>query len=218
MKILLIEDDRTLSYSLCEYLSRERFEVVPIFSYSESLSTNVNKFDLAIIDWDLGDGHGLDLLKMWTRNDIKKPMLFLTAKADLIDKVLTLESGACDYITKPFEPRELLARIRVHLRIQKTETQLLTVNQIRVQIRNRSVYFKDQLIDLSKTEFELLYFLIRHPEEVFTREDLLKEVWGYHKSPTTRTVDTHILQLRQKLSSNYFETLHGIGYRFKIIP
>jgi DNA-binding response OmpR family regulator len=215
MKILLVEDDKALSESLAQYLEREFFDVLKVNSFSEACHVVFESFDLAILDWNLGDGQGIDLLKIWRAKNLKKPVLFLSAKTDLTDKVLSLESGAVDYITKPFEPRELLARIRVHLRSQPPSNEIFSVGPIQISPSSREVRYKGQFVDLSKTEFDLLRFLAQHPNQVFSREELLKEVWDYNNAPTTRTVDTHILQLRQKLTADCFETVHGIGYRLK---
>lgn len=215
MKILLIEDDLSLNESLTQYLTEELFSVTQAFSFKQSLQQNPSDFDLIIMDWTLGDGQGLDLLKFWKQSQTQTPIIFLTAKVDITDKVLSLESGACDYITKPFHPRELLARVRVQLRNQNTPAELISVSGIKIIPVERKVFFNQIELSMSKTEYELLYFLARSPDKVFSREELLKEVWGYDRSPTTRTVDTHILQLRQKMCSELFETVHGIGYRFK---
>lgn len=215
MKILVVEDDRNLNESLQKYLTVELFQVVSAFSFTEASRHSPRDFDLVILDWNLSDGFGLDLLRAWKKSTPSLPIIFLTAKADLADKVLSLESGANDYLTKPFEPRELLARIRVQLRGANVELDKIQVGALLIDFTLRKVSWHDRELTLSKTEFELLCFLARHPEKVFSREELLKEVWGYNSSPTTRTVDTHILQLRQKLNSEMFETIHGVGYRMK---
>ena len=218
MKILLVEDDRALSDSLSLYLTRELYQMTAVFSFSEARQKSSKDFDLIILDWNLGDGQGIDLLKLWSRSvPTVPPIIFLTAKSDVADKVLSLESGANDYLTKPFEPRELLARIRVQLRVQKTESEKISVGLLNIDVPFRKVCLEQLEIPLSKTEFELLCFLARNPDQVFSREELLKHVWGYDRSPTTRTVDTHILQLRQKLNSQFFETVHGIGYRLRSV-
>jgi DNA-binding response OmpR family regulator len=215
MKVLLVEDDRNLSQSLCAYLVQELYEMSAAYSYQEALQKNHRDFDLIILDWNLGDGMGLDLLLGWKQSGLQTPTIFLTAKADVADKVLSLESGASDYLTKPFEARELLARMRVQLRSSKPFSPVISVGPLRMETTNRKIMFHENEIVLSKTEYDLLFFLVQSPNKVFSREELLKEVWGYQSSPTTRTVDTHILQLRQKLAAELFETVHGIGYRLK---
>jgi DNA-binding response OmpR family regulator len=217
LKILLVEDNKELSESLSKYLTSELFEVACAYSFREAKTLDPRRFDLIILDWNLGDGQGIDLMKIWNSSKISTPTLFLTAKSDVADKVLSLESGACDYLTKPFEPRELLARIRVQLRKQPISQDVISINEMEIDLSLRQVVYLNKDIFLSKTEFELLYFLAKVPDKVFSRDELLKEVWGYNSSPTTRTVDTHILQLRQKLHPDFFETVHGVGYRLKRI-
>lgn len=201
MKILLVEDDIALSHSLNEFLTREQYLVTSANSFSSAIDTDIRSFDLLIIDWNWGDGQGIDLLRTWRSAGIKKPTIFLTAKTDTADKVLSLESGANDYVTKPFEPRELLARIRVQLRDHKDGNENFSISGISFDIPTRKVSFRNQEIPLSKTEYELLFFLAKNPDRVFSREELLKEVWGYNSAPTTRTVDTQVLQLRQKFDN-----------------
>jgi DNA-binding response OmpR family regulator len=219
-KILIVEDEMNLLKSLSDYLEGEGFQIFT----ANSLQTAELKMhaspDVVLLDWMLPDGQGIDLLKKWRHAGINIPVILLTARADLIDKVLGLELGANDYLTKPFEPRELLARIHVQLRqIQPdhhTEATILEISDIRLVISSREVFYQDKKIELTKMEYYLLKLLLENSNQVFSREELLKQVWGYDKSPTTRTVDTHILQLRQKTHPDLFETMHGIGYRFKV--
>ena len=164
----------------------------------------------------LPDGEGIDYLK-----EIKgeTPIIMLTARADLIDKVLGLEGGASDYLTKPFEPRELIARIRVQLRsasekANEPEREELKLNHIHFKLSERKIFYHERELTFTKMEFDLLYLLATHPNQVFSREKLLDKVWGYENYPTTRTVDTHVLQIRQKLDPSVIETVRGVGYRF----
>jgi DNA-binding response OmpR family regulator len=212
--ILLIEDDISLGPALKGSLESEGYQVTLCPTLNAARETQFADYDLILLDWMLPDGQGIDLLK---EINTKVPTIMLTARTDLIDKVIGLEAGANDYITKPFEPRELLARIRVQLRtVQKgsesediLETQNLILNRI-----ERSISYKGQKLILTKMEFDLLFLLIAAPKQVFTREKLLDEVWGYENYPTTRTVDNHVLQIRQKISTDVIETVRGIGYKF----
>ena len=211
--ILIIEDEVNLQQSLRDYLTGEGFAVTTVSLLKDATVS----FDLILLDWMLPDGQGIDLLKSWRQTGLKTPVILLTAKSDLIDKVLGLELGANDYITKPFAPRELLARIHVQLRQTRDvrHNSDVELSGIKIVFASREVYYHHQKIDLTKTEYDLLKFLMQNPNQVFSREELLKNVWGYERFPTTRTVDTHILQLRQKIAADLFETMHGIGYRFK---
>lgn len=212
--ILLIEDDISLGPALKGSLESEGYLVTLCPNLESARKKQFSDYDLILLDWMLPDGQGVDLLK-----EIKSqaPTIMLTARTDLIDKIIGLEAGANDYITKPFEPRELLARIRVQLRTAQKgienddilETKNLILNKI-----ERSISYKKQNIILTKMEFDLLFLLIAAPKQVFTREKLLDEVWGYENYPTTRTVDTHVLQIRQKISADVIETVRGIGYKF----
>lgn len=215
-KLLLVEDDKSLGESLKTSLMAEGFEVKWCQSLIEARCLDVNDYSIILLDWMLPDGQGIDLLRELTS---KPPTIMLTARADLIDKVLGLESGANDYITKPFELRELIARIRVQLR--SADSKQSTTMQNTIQIENlsmdrsqRTVTYKDKNIPFAKMEFDLLYLLMSNPKQIFSREKLLDEVWGYENYPTTRTVDTHVLQIRNKIDSEIINTVRGIGYKF----
>lgn len=219
-KILLVEDDLNLGDTLKKLLQEESHDVSLLRSFSEALKHDITNIDLIILDWMLPDGQGIDLLKEYRTIKSDVPIIMLTARTELIDRVLGLEAGANDYIVKPFEPRELLARIRVQLRsrtLPMLENQKIQIGQLLIEIDKREVYFSDQKIEMTKMEFDLLKFLAENPERAFSREEILNKVWGYENYPSTRTVDTHILQLRQKLDDNLIETIRGIGYRFKKI-
>lgn len=214
-KILLVEDDRSLGPALKETLGREAFDVVLRTNLAQAREEDFSNYDLVLLDWMLPDGQGVDLLKEIT----SVPVIMLTARTDLIDKVIGLESGANDYLTKPFEPRELIARIRVQLR-SKTGEQVqehestFQINSIQFNLDERKIFYRDIEVIFTKMEFDLLYLLAKNSKRVYSREKLLDEVWGYDNYPTTRTVDTHVLQIRQKMDNNIIETVRGVGYRF----
>ena len=215
-RIHLIEDDSSLGPTLKQSLENNNFEVILSQTLAEARENSGDKYDLILLDWMLPDGEGIDFLK-----ELKQsvPVIMLTARADLIDKVLGLEGGASDYLTKPFELRELIARIRVQLRSvseHPTEVALeeLKLKHLHFKLDERKILYHDQEVIFTKMEFELLYLLATHPKQVFSREKLLDKVWGYENYPTTRTVDTHVLQIRQKLDTTVIETVRGVGYRF----
>ncbi len=219
MKILLVEDDENLAKSLIEYLSRERLHVVHASTLSEAKAKIDSSIQIVLLDWMLPDGQGIDYLKWMREQRHSLPVIFLTARTDLIDRVLGLESGANDYLTKPFEPRELIARMRVQMRSQEKKPvihQVLNIGHFKLKLDSREAFYKEQLMELTKKEYDLLCYFAASPNRVFSREELLNAVWGYESYPTTRTVDTHILQLRQKSEDKYFETVRGVGYRFRI--
>ncbi len=218
---MIIEDDPTLGPSLKEHLQMESFDVhlAPNIAKAKELTEN-NQFELIILDWMLPDGQGIDFLRDFRATNSRTPVIMLTARTELIDKVLGLETGANDYLTKPFEPRELIARIRVQLRgleniKEDTSNGQISYGPIWIDSIERKVKFNDVEIEMTKMEFDLIRLLTENPGRAFSREELLNKVWGFENYPTTRTVDTHVLQLRQKLSDEIIETLRGVGYRLK---
>ncbi|MBD66089.1 MAG: DNA-binding response regulator [Halobacteriovoraceae bacterium] len=214
-KILLVEDDASLGPALKKTLENNSYHADLATNLAEARTKNFTDYDLILLDWMLPDGQGIDLLQ-----DIKgkRPVIMLTARTELIDKVLGLESGANDYMTKPFEPRELVARIRVQLRqpqsIEADGIQEFKTEHLYFNLSERKFKFKGEEVILTKMEYDLLYLLATTPNQIFSREKLLDKVWGYENYPTTRTVDTHVLQIRQKLNNDVIETVRGVGYRF----
>ena len=215
-EILIVEDDQTLNHSLSKMLKLEGFSVVESFSLAEARLKKHPKISLIVLDWMLGDGQGIDYIKeLRSLNDFT-PIILLTARNDLIDKVIGLETGANDYITKPFESRELIARIRVQLRqlpVNQFKQDTLIHGDLELDIKNKEIKYKGNRIVFTKMEFELLKLLMENPKQTFSRENLLDKVWGYENYPTTRTVDTHVLQIRQKTDDSVIETVRGLGYR-----
>ncbi len=219
-KLLLVEDDFNILDPLRIYLINEGFEVETANSLAEAqVKLKEERPDLIILDWNLPDGQGIDLLKQ--DFCVGLPVILLTARQDLIDKVVGLELGANDYMTKPFEPRELLARIRVQIRSRlksiahPSNALIIDLNGITMNLNERSVHWNQAPIELTKKEFELLKLFVENPNKVFSRDELLNLVWGYEEYPNTRTVDNHILKLRQLFPEEFFETVRGVGYRFK---
>ncbi|WP_127715824.1 response regulator transcription factor [Halobacteriovorax sp. HLS] len=218
-KILLVEDDDSLGSSLNSYLVDEGHEVKWAQSLEEARS-KTGEEEIVILDWMLPDGQGVDFLKELRNDGISIPVIMLTARTDLIDKVIGLEAGANDYMTKPFEPRELVARIRVQLR-DYSPSEVVELNEVIVRgdlsidKGQRVIKWHGKEVEFTKMEFDFLTLLAESPNRAFPREEILNKVWGYENYPSTRTVDTHVLQIRQKLSDELIETVRGIGYRFK---
>lgn len=220
--LMIVEDDETLGNSLKSYLQGEGFEV----NWAKNIEQARGLYDQAnpqvlILDWMLPDGQGIDYLKEIRNAGLSVPVIMLTARTEVIDKVVGLESGANDYMTKPFEPRELIARIRVQLRLpqsndEQDEQQIITAGDIVIDHGKREVTFKNNVIELTKMEFNFLSLLAESPNRAFSREEILNKVWGYENYPSTRTVDTHVLQLRNKLYDELIETVRGVGYRLKL--
>jgi len=217
-QVLIIEDHQNISLSLKDLIAKEGHQVKIAENLSEARTQLKDKPDLIILDWMLPDGQGLDFLIEIRKQGATTPVIFLTARAEIVDKVLGLEMGANDYLTKPFEPRELIARVRVQLRT-KTESSgaTLTVGNLVIDRIRHKVSFKGNVIELVKKEFDLLVLLAESPEKVFSRDEILNKVWGYDVYPTTRTVDTHIMLLRQKIDDDLIETVRSVGYRLQVL-
>ncbi len=225
MKILLIEDEKGLILTLTDRLQSEGFEVFSAADGERGFETALaEKFDLIILDVMLPKKNGYDVCRDLRQKGIDTPVLMLTAKGETIDKVLGLKLGADDYLTKPFEVIELMARIEALLRRspqtnQTNSNEIFRFGDTAVDFKKAEVFRENQTVELSAMEFKLLHFLIENRGRVHSRNDLLDEVWGYDAMPSTRTVDVHIAWLRQKLETNpkhpqYIQTVHGFGYKF----
>jgi DNA-binding response OmpR family regulator len=224
--ILVVEDERELNALVRKHLEDEGHRVVQAFDGPSALLTaQQERPALVILDWMLPQLDGLEVCRRLRRQSIV-PILMLTARAEEVDRVLGLEVGADDYLTKPFSIRELLARVRAILRRVELQGEpssaqanppLLTDGPLQVDVGEHTVSVDDQLVDLTPKEFDLLALLLRNPGRAFARDFLLDKVWGSeYDGLDTRTVDTHILRLRKKLGpvGERIETVWGVGYRF----
>jgi two-component system alkaline phosphatase synthesis response regulator PhoP len=225
MKILLVEDEEGLILTLTDRLVSEGFEVVSARDGKEGFDVaSSQNFDLIILDLMLPKMNGFDVCRDLRRKGNHVPILMLTAKGETIDKVLGLKLGADDYLTKPFEVMELLARIEALIRRSSPQANGRVDNGFRfgdvaIDFRRAEVKRGSKSLDLSAMEFKLLQYLIENRGTVHSRDHLLDAVWGYDAMPTTRTVDVHIAWLRQKLEKNpkhpqFIQTVHGMGYKF----
>ncbi|MEZ9258609.1 response regulator transcription factor VxrB [Vibrio splendidus] len=214
--LLLVEDDKNLADGLLVSLEQAGYECLHAELISQ-VEGYWEQADLVILDRQLPDGDSVDSLPGWKKKkDI--PVILLTALVTVKDKVAGLDSGANDYLTKPFAEAELFARIRAQLRLPDAEDQdasKVMAQNLVIDKATREVFFNELEVTLTRTEFDLLLFLASNLGRVFTRDELLDHVWGYNHFPTTRTVDTHVLQLRQKLPGLEIETLRGVGYKMK---
>ncbi|AUM65693.1 DNA-binding response regulator [Brevibacillus laterosporus] len=223
-KVLIIEDEQPIADLLSYGLTLEGFRTRTSASGATGMM-EMEQFnpDLLLLDWMLPDQSGLDICKRVTEN-YNIPILMITAKSDITDKVLGLEFGADDYITKPFDLREVIARIRTILRrvdqanIRERDTgedDVIRFKNIEIVVEERLVKKEGILVDLTPKEFDLLMTLVGHRGRIFTRSELLDLVWGYDFGGDTRTVDTHIQRLRKKLDAgDLIITVFGIGYKF----
>lgn len=219
-QILIVEDDVNLGQSLKKICEGEGMVAHLATNLSEARGIISNSLDIVVLDWMLPDGQGIDFLKELRQTQKSIPVIMLTARTELIDKVLGLETGANDYMTKPFESRELIARIRVQLREKheiSDKTERLVFGRLVINTKNKDVLFDGERVTMTKMEYELIKILAENPQQTFSRENLLDKVWGYDNYPTTRTVDNHVLQIRQKTSDEVIETIRGLGYRLGIV-
>ncbi|WP_042419432.1 response regulator transcription factor [Geomicrobium sp. JCM 19038] len=226
VKILIAEDDLKISRLLVLELEYEGYETTVCHDGMEAVqAVEQNRFDLLLLDVMLPKLSGLEILRRFRKNDRTTPVIMLTAKADVTDKVSGLDSGANDYITKPFENEELLARIRVQLRKSKQEDteseSMLTLADVVVYPERHEVYRNDQLIELTAKEFRLLVYLLENQGHVLTRDQLLQHVWGYDYIGDTNVTDVYIRYLRKKIDHNasvsLIHTVRGVGYVMKVV-
>ena len=228
VKILIIEDEPDIRRNLEYNLGREGFNASSVGTLDEAYKKiKSKKFDFFLLDLMLPDGSGLDLCKKIKSNSETEatPVVILTAKDDEVDKVVGFELGADDYVTKPFSVRELILRIKAILKRSDTKTKEVVeverqFGDLKIDVDSHEVHVDSQLIELTALEFRLLKELVDKRGRVQSRDQLLSEVWGYNAEVTTRTVDTHIKRLREKLGSmgKYVQTIRGVGYKFSRTP
>ena len=214
--ILLVEDEEDIATLVRSYLEKDGFRVIWATRGAEGLlALEQNDIRLAILDLQLPDADGLDLCRA-IRHDSRLPIVIVTARDEEIDRITGLELGADDYVTKPFSPRELVARVRAVLRRAEPEEgeDLVTVGDIVLEHAGRTVSVAGSEVELTGMEFDLLAFLLAHPGVVMSRERLLERVWGLSFPGGTRTVDVHVAQLRRKLDRpDLIKTVRGSGYK-----
>jgi two-component system alkaline phosphatase synthesis response regulator PhoP len=224
-RILLVEDEPGLVLTLTDRLANEGFAVETARDGEAGLERAAREsFDLIILDIMLPRKNGFDVCRDLRQQGVQTPVIMLTARGQIVDKVVGLKLGADDYVTKPFEMMELLARIEALLRRAPAQqsapsSETYQFGPVQVDFRKAEVTREGRPLELSAREFQLLRYFIEHRGNVISREELLNEVWGYNAMPSTRTVDVHVAWLRQKLEPNsrhpqYILTLHGLGYKF----
>ncbi len=221
--ILIVEDDAAIRKGLQDMLVQEHFRVLSAGTGERGIgfATHEN-VDLVILDLGLPDMNGEEVCRQLRASGVSTPILMLTSKSQEMDKVLGLEMGADDYVTKPFSVRELLARIRVQLRRKtavRQDVEDVSFGDVTVDFVRQETKRKGKNVKLTVREYAVLRFLVQHEGEVVTREMLLNKVWGYETFPTTRTVDNYVLALRKKLETDHTTprhilTVHTAGYKF----
>jgi two-component system alkaline phosphatase synthesis response regulator PhoP len=226
-RLLLVEDEPGLVMTMTDRLELEGYEVESVGDANSALQTaSSNAYDAILLDVMLPGGTGFDVCRTLRQRGVQTPILMLTARGQVFDRVVGLKLGADDYLVKPFEMAELLARIEALIRRTSTSAipagaspETYRFGDISVDFRRAEVTKGSQKLELSAREFKLLRYFIEHRGAALTRDELLNEVWGYNAMPSTRTVDVHVAWLRQKLEDNprhpeYIHTVHGLGYKF----
>jgi two-component system alkaline phosphatase synthesis response regulator PhoP len=222
--ILLVEDEESLILTLQDRLTSEGYRVTVATDGETALDTATRTaFDCLVLDVSLPKKNGFDVCRDLRQRGVQTPILMLTARGQVFDRVLGLKLGADDYVTKPFEMAELLARVEALLRRARTlaasSADAYSFGSVVADFRRAEVRRDGTLVELSGLELKLLRYLVEHRASVLSRDELLEKVWAYDATPVTRTVDVHIASLRQKLETNparpeFILTVHGLGYKF----
>jgi DNA-binding response OmpR family regulator len=223
IRVLLVEDDPAILRTLADNLKFEKYDVLIAMDGEAAYKLQRSQHpDLIVLDLMLPKMSGLELCRKLRTEGVQAPILILTARSEEADRVLGLDLGADDYVTKPFSVPELMARIRALLRRASSAAErptTLKFGQVEVDFKSYSARRRGKQVEMTRKEFEILRLLVSRKGNVVTREELLNEVWGMESFPVTRTVDNHIAGLRAKLEANparpaYIQTVHGVGYKF----
>ena len=222
-RVLVVEDETPIREMLCFVLEQNGFEPVEAADFAQGVARVTEPFpDLILLDWMLPGGSGIQFIKQMKQDELTRqiPIIMLTARGEEEDKVRGLEVGADDYITKPFSPKELTARLKAVIRraVPTATEEVIEVQGLRLDPVSHRVSVNEQVLDLGPTEFRLLHFFMTHPERVYSREQLLNNVWGTNVYVEDRTVDVHIRRLRKAIEETghdrLIQTVRGAGYRF----
>ncbi len=220
-KILLVEDEESIRKLIGYDLKIAKYETTMCDDGAEALKKGLSEnFDIMIIDWMLPSMSGIDIIRQFRENGVTSVIIMLTAKDEEEDILDAFEAGVDDYVTKPFSPRQLLARIQAHSkRIHKPSKSILQVADVEMNLSNREVKVNGQDIELTKKEFELLEYMFRNPKVVLTRDNILNEIWDFDYDGDTRIVDVHVFKLRSKLQTSKLniKSMRGVGYSLEAL-
>lgn len=223
-RIVVVEDEPAIAESVAYALRRDGF-TVEIAATALAADAAVNQVELVVLDLMLPDNSGFELIARWRKRGLVTPIIVLSSRDEEADRIAALESGADDYVTKPFSPREIVARVRAVLRRAQPQKKpdVRAPLSLRVDTVSRRAYVEERELELTRVEFDLLACLTEIPERVFTREQLIDSVWGAGFAITDRTVDSHIKALRRKLAEaggdpGLIETVRGVGFRITEPP
>lgn len=218
MRVLVVEDERPISDLISVYLTREGFAVLACFDGESGLVAAQSEiFDLIILDVGLPKLDGTQVCRQLRAAHNWTPIVFCTARDDEVDRVLGLELGADDYVTKPFSPRELVARVKAIIRRSSQQvSEILDQEDVQLNLKTRRASHHGKSVVLTATEFDLVAYLMARPGQVIERSELLENVWGYSQGLGTRTVDVHIAQIRTKFGADApIRTVRGVGYSWE---
>lgn len=219
-KILLIEDEENIRKIIAYDLKNAGHEIVECADGRQALEeASKAYFDVMIIDWMLPEVSGIELVKSFRKKGIDSILMMLTARDDEADILHAFAEGVDDYITKPFSPRELLARIHAHVkRQQKEEIHTTSIGSVHLDLKRREAFIKDELVTLTKKEFDLLEYFIRNQNIVLSRDSILNDIWGFDYDGDTRIVDVHVFKLRSKLQASNVKisSSRGVGYLMEV--
>ena len=219
--INIVEDEKDLNELVKRYLEKEGYTVYSYLTFDEAYSHLDDYVDLWILDIMLDDKSGFDLIEEIRNHNANVPVIFMSARDKEFDRIIGLEKGSDDYITKPFSPKELVLRVNnIIKRVYKDDNKIM-VDGYEIDSNQRTVHFEGKQIDLTTKEFDLLTFLAENPNHVFTKEELFREIWDMESVGDIATVTVHIKKIREKIEQNtakpqYIETIWGVGYRFKV--
>lgn len=215
-KILLIEDEVNIRRIIAYDLKKANYDIYECGDGLQALQlANEHDFDVYIIDWMIPSLSGIDLVKKLREANDDGVIIMLTARDDEADILHAFDQGVDDYVTKPFSPRELLARVNAHLKRQnKKNEHSLSFNDVRIDLKKREAFIKDELLILTKKEFDLLEYFLNHQDEVVSRDMILNDIWGFDYDGDTRIVDVHVFKLRTKLQNSQvlIKSSRGVGY------
>ncbi|HIW24946.1 MAG TPA: response regulator transcription factor [Firmicutes bacterium] len=223
-KILIVDDEKHIAELISLYLTKEGFETREVYDGRKAMDEFYSfKPELVLLDLMLPGVDGYQICTTIRKNS-DVPIIMLTARSDTFDKVLGLEMGADDYIVKPFEPKEMVARVKAVLRRyekseKKEDDKTVSFDNLKISLNDYTVIYHGESLSFPPKELELLYFLAENKNQVFTREQLLDKIWGYEYVGDSRTVDVHIKRIREKLNKGdenwSIKTVHGVGYKFE---
>lgn len=214
--ILIVEDDPDIREILKTYLEIENYKIFEADSINQMIRilNQEKSIDILLLDIMLPDGDSIDILPKLRAQNKGMGIIIISAKSTDRDKIYGIESGADDYITKPFNPKEVVVRIRALLKRLKNEVKVLKYGDLEIYPNNYMVKYKDKIIELTSKEFEILYMLAKNPNRIYTRDEIISEIWLDDEFVTDRVVDVHIAMIRSKIGKEWIKTIRGVGYKF----